>query len=108
MPWRLLALVVILALSLVFVGFNLDNRCDVSFGFAVIKDIPVFFPLLAAFTAGMLFSFPFVFHGKKNAKVQKRSEKNTLGAPVQPSAPLLPNQGAVPEGGVEAASQERK
>lgn len=107
MPWRLLALVVILALSLVFVGFNLDNRCTVSFGFAVIENIPVFFPLLAAFTAGMLFSFPFVFRGRKQTKAPKKVDQKSLDSPVYPAGPLLPNQGSVP-GTVQAQSDSKK
>lgn len=92
MPWRLLALVVIFALSLFFVGFNLDNRCTVSFGFAAIENIPVFFPLLAAFTAGMLFSFPFVFRGKKTVKGQKNTDKKLSGSASVNDGHLLSNQ----------------
>lgn len=72
MPWRLFSLVVILGLALAFVGFNLENTCSVSFGFAVIEDVPVFFPLISAFTIGMLFSFPFVFRGKPKLRNVKR------------------------------------
>lgn len=45
---------------LAFIGFNLDNTCDISFGFTKITDIPVYLPLFASFVLGMLASVPFL------------------------------------------------
>ena len=40
MPFRLFFLAVIILLLVTFIGFNLDNRCNVSFVFHTFEDIP--------------------------------------------------------------------
>jgi uncharacterized integral membrane protein len=57
--WRLLGFILIFAVFLAFIVFNLDNRCDISFGFATVKDMPVFITAFAAFFLGMLCAVPF-------------------------------------------------
>jgi hypothetical protein len=42
MPWRLIIAVVIFAVFLTFITFNLNNSCDINFGFTVLQNIPVF------------------------------------------------------------------
>jgi uncharacterized integral membrane protein len=60
MPWRLLGLVLILAVFLAFIGLNLDNRCVISFGLWETKNpVPVFLPIFASFVLGLLFAIPF-------------------------------------------------
>jgi len=71
MPWRLIKLVIIFAVILLFVAFNLTNKCDISFGFKVIKDAPVFFIVFASFFLGMLCALPFIFGGKRKKQEKK-------------------------------------
>ncbi|MDR1929511.1 MAG: hypothetical protein LBQ44_02670 [Treponema sp.] len=59
MPTRLIGLIVILTLLLVFIGFNLDNRCDISFGFAKFPDVPIYLTVFASFMLGMFLSLIF-------------------------------------------------
>ena len=66
--WRLIVFILIFALFLVFIVFNLDNKCDVSFGFKTIKEIPVFLTVFSSFVLGMLFAVPFVRGRKKHSK----------------------------------------
>jgi uncharacterized membrane protein len=57
-----MGLVVLFAALLLFIGLNLDNRCDISFWFtrdAVFKDVPVYLTVLASFILGLLCSIPF-------------------------------------------------
>jgi uncharacterized integral membrane protein len=58
--WRLIGLALILALLLGFIGLNMDNRCEISFGFwKTAEPVPVFLPVFAAFLLGIIFSIPF-------------------------------------------------
>lgn len=59
MSVRLVVSIVFLFLAVAFVGFNLDNACDISFGFAVLPAVPVFLTILASFASGMAVSLIF-------------------------------------------------
>jgi uncharacterized integral membrane protein len=77
MPWRLIGLIVILAILLAFIGFNLDNTCAVSFGFTRIDNVPVYVTVFASFVLGMLMSVPFLISfalRKKNPKAPKKDK----------------------------------
>ena len=71
MPRRLILFILIFTVVLLFVAFNLTNKCDINFGFISIKDTPVFFTVFASFFLGMLCTLPFV--------ISARSKKNRLG-----------------------------
>jgi len=58
MPWRLILAIVVFAVLLVFITLNLDNKCDVSFGFASLPEVPVFLTVLVPFAAGLFCAFP--------------------------------------------------
>jgi uncharacterized integral membrane protein len=66
--WRLIVFIVIFALFLAFIVFNLDNRSDVSFGFTTFGEIPVFLTAFSSFMLGMLFCIPFFLSIKKKRK----------------------------------------
>jgi len=53
--------ILVFAVFLCFIIFNLGNTCDVSFGFRTFSDIPVFLTALFSFAFGMLFTFPLLF-----------------------------------------------
>lgn len=68
MPWKLIAFLAILLVITLFIGFNLDNRCDVSFIFYKYSDVPIFVSLLFAYAAGAVTAVPFIIgHGKKRS-----------------------------------------
>jgi len=72
MPWRLIIFVAILAVFLAFITFNLDNRCDISFGFAKIEGVPVFITIFSAFFLGLFCALPLVkYIGKKKQEPPK-------------------------------------
>ena len=60
MPWKLIQLIAIFAVFLFLVAFNLGNKCDISFGFAKIPDVPVFMTAFTAFLLGMLCTLPYI------------------------------------------------
>jgi uncharacterized integral membrane protein len=72
MPWRLISLIIVLAVFLAFITFNMDNRCDISFGIKVYKDIPVFLTIFTSFILGMLCALPIKLRaGKKREETTK-------------------------------------
>ena len=70
MPWRLIIFIAIFAVFLVFISFNLENRCDISFGFAKLSEVPVFITIFTSFVLGIFCSLPLIMHIKK-----RRAEK---------------------------------
>ena len=97
MPWRLIQFIVLFAVFLVFIIFNLDNKCNISFGFTKIENVPVFVTIFFSFMLGMLCMLPFIFWHKarkksKNvegkgllAKTEGRQGKDTDDKPTDPS-----------------------
>ncbi|OHD80810.1 MAG: hypothetical protein A3J97_16855 [Spirochaetes bacterium RIFOXYC1_FULL_54_7] len=67
MPWKLLAFIITMSMVLVFIGFNLENRCDVSVAFHTFTNVPVVITILASFLLGLLMAFPLSF-GRKSVK----------------------------------------
>jgi hypothetical protein len=55
---KFIGFVALCAVFLVFIGFNLENRCDISFGFTRLSGVPVFFTAFASFVLGLLASVP--------------------------------------------------
>jgi uncharacterized membrane protein YciS (DUF1049 family) len=97
MPWRLLVFIVIGAVFLGFIGFNLENRCDVSFGFYVFSQVPVFLSTLFAFVLGLALAFPLAVSFRSASRRKKKAEPLLPGGSVrkkdragEAAAPLPP------------------
>jgi len=87
MPWRLIVIIFIFAAFLVFITFNIDNRCDINLGFTSFSDIPVFFAVFASFTLGLLFSLPLVARFKNDQKKEPLLELK----PIKKETPVKSN-----------------
>jgi uncharacterized integral membrane protein len=86
MPWRLIVFVIVFAVFMVFIAFNLENKCDISFGFAKIPDVPVFITIFTSFVLGLFCGIPLILHFKKEkekGKVEKvnKTKKSNSGNP---------------------------
>lgn len=79
MPWKLLFIMLCVVFATVFIGFNLENTCNVSlFGIHTFEHVPVFMSILIAFSAGILLMFPFTFgKNRKKQTGEKISEPKT-------------------------------
>lgn len=77
MPWKLVFYLVLLALILVFVGLNLGNTTDISFGFVQFQDVPVFMSLFVAFFVGVLVALPVAVQSSSR-KTRERRERKEL------------------------------
>jgi len=77
MPWRLIIFIVIFAIFLVFISLNLEleNRCDINFGFAKLENVPVFVTIFVSFVLGLLSSIPLILHLRKKYKESPKKEK---------------------------------
>jgi uncharacterized integral membrane protein len=83
---KFVGFVALCAVFLVFIGFNLENKCDISFGFTKLSDVPVFFTAFASFVLGLLASVPIAIsirlkkNRKQSIQAAKRAEKNRAKA----------------------------
>ena len=74
MPWRLILFLVLMVLIMFFVGYNLDNRSDISIIVHTFQDVPVFFAMFGSFLAGVVMMLPFALSSlfKKKHKTPKQ------------------------------------
>lgn len=84
MPWKLVAFIAVMSIVLVFVGFNLDNRCDISIMFVKFEQVPVVITILASFVLGLLAALVLSFG--RGAKAKKAMATPKTG-PARADAP---------------------
>ena len=90
MPWRLIIFIVIFAIFVTFITFNLENKCDVSFGFAKIEAVPVFLTVFTSFALGLLCAVPLVLFIKNKRNETLPKDKKLIddvppaGLPAEP------------------------
>jgi uncharacterized integral membrane protein len=93
MPWRLIGFIILFAIFLVFIGFNLENNCNISFGFKEVERVPVYLTAFASFVFGMLCTIPFAvfFRVKKKQKASKAKvdDKTLIGNPEMSQNTLI-------------------
>jgi uncharacterized membrane protein affecting hemolysin expression len=65
MPWKLLVILAIVVVLALFIGFNLENRCEVSLIFVTIGSVPVYLTILVSFAVGVVAALPFSFKRRK-------------------------------------------
>jgi uncharacterized integral membrane protein len=77
MPGRLIVVIVIFAIYLTFITFNLDNRCNISFGFVKFENVPVFLTVFASFVFGIFCTLPFLLRAltKRKERRERRRER---------------------------------
>ena len=81
---KLAGAVILVVLTAILTGFNLDNRSNVWF-FHTFEDVPVFFAMLAAFVAGIITMLPFALKsssGNKSSGLNKKKRREKNGQPV--------------------------
>jgi uncharacterized integral membrane protein len=75
MPWRLIIAIVIFAVFLIFIAFNLDNRCNISFGFVKFNDVPVFLTVFVSFVFGIFCTLPFLLRALTRHKERRERKR---------------------------------
>ncbi len=76
MPWKLILFLFCIVLTTFFVGFNLENSCNINLGFKTYENVPIFLTVLVSFVSGALIAFLFaigmrISSAEKKAKVAK-------------------------------------
>jgi cbb3-type cytochrome oxidase subunit 3 len=88
MPWRLIGFILLFGIFIAFIGFNLENNCNVSFGFMSLEGVPVYLTAFSSFVLGMFCALPFLFalRSRKN-KAGARAKTGELPVPEALEAP---------------------
>jgi uncharacterized integral membrane protein len=79
MPWRLIGFVLLGAVFLCFIGFNLDNRCDISVGFFTFSQVPVYLTAFSAFVLGLFLALPLVVSSRFRSRRKGKTETPPAG-----------------------------
>ncbi|MCL2704932.1 MAG: hypothetical protein FWE72_01850 [Spirochaetaceae bacterium] len=75
MTKNIIIIILIIVLEAVFATLNIKNVSDISIGFKVFTDIPVFITITISFLTGALIFFPIAFFaGKKYSKSSEEKE----------------------------------
>jgi len=80
MPWKLIGFLTVLLLVTFFIGFNLDNRCDISLVFYTFRNVPIFVSLLFAYACGTITLIPFFISAL--SKAGKKATAAKLDKPL--------------------------
>jgi uncharacterized integral membrane protein len=83
MPWKMLFFVVFLVLMAVFIGFNIENTCNISIVFYTFHDVPIFMSLIFAFAIGVLVMVPFTIRRRISGKTSEKKVKPVTPTTVQ-------------------------
>lgn len=76
MPFKLIAFLIVMLIAIFFIGFNLDNRCNVSVILHTFEDVPIVLSLLAAYVLGSFSVIPFLLgRRRKRINTEKKDEK---------------------------------
>ena len=88
MLWKLVIFVIVFALFLIFISFNLENKCNINFlGLKEFENVPVFLTVFISFFLGFLCSLPFIMKarmtnptlkGKSSARTKKPKKEEPL------------------------------
>jgi len=78
MPWRLILFIAVFAIFLAFVTLNLDNRCNVNFGFAKFEEVPIFLTVFITFSMGLLCGMPLALHLKRKRREMPRKDRDQI------------------------------
>ncbi len=83
-PWKIFVILGSFAFFVAFAALNVRNESDVSFGFYVFRNVPVFFSLFFAFLAGTVFIIPFFIRKKmKKSDIFPNRKKPTAKEKIQ-------------------------
>lgn len=72
---RLLGTILSLVVLAFFVGFNLDNKCNVNMLVHTFQNVPVFITIIISFVVGVLFTMPFAFSYKSQKKKEAKNNQ---------------------------------
>ena len=74
---KLILFIIAIVIFIFYMGFNLDNKCDIWLFVKTFDNVPVFMNSLISFAFGVLCTLPLAFARriKKNRQIQKKQEQ---------------------------------
>ncbi|MCL2295026.1 MAG: hypothetical protein FWC36_09205 [Spirochaetes bacterium] len=72
---NLIIIILIITLQVIFASLNIKNVSDISLGFKVLKDVPVFITITVSFLLGALIFSPIAFFLGTKDKKPKETKK---------------------------------
>ncbi len=93
MPWKLILFILVLVLATLFIGFNLDNACNVSFGVYTFEQVPVFMSILLSFAAGILVMVPFLLFRSGGSSSKGKAHKTSSDRKEPAAKPVYTDPG---------------
>ena len=74
---KLILFIIAIVIFIFYMGFNLDNKCDIWLFVKIFDNVPVFMNSLISFAFGVLCTLPLAFARriKKNRQIQKKQEQ---------------------------------
>lgn len=88
MPWKLVLSIAVLSIVLIFIGFNLDNRCDISLVFVKFKSVSIVITMLSFYLLGLLTALLLTVR-KKITRQGKPSRNDKKTAPNRSNGSAL-------------------
>ena len=88
--FKLVFFLIGLAVAIIFSALNIGNASDISFGFTVLENIPVFISLAIAFLAGSVFTLPFAFYVSIGKRRARKADNAAVFMPDQAPAEFKP------------------
>ena len=77
--WRLIVFIVIALFLVFFIGFNLQNICNISIIFHTFENVHVVMPILISFVLGILVMLPFVIAARSNSRGKTEKVARKIG-----------------------------
>jgi uncharacterized integral membrane protein len=75
---RLIGFLLVFAIFLIFIGVNLDNKCNINYWFGEfnIQDVPVYITAFVSFFIGMICAIPLIaFVKRKKSPLEPQDSK---------------------------------
>lgn len=76
MPWKAISGILISALLILFITFNMGNVTDISFIFITIRHVPVYLIVFFSLLIGALGMFPVIIHSRRVTKRSSQRQKD--------------------------------
>ena len=81
MPWKFVGILIVLILFVFFIGFNLENKTDISLGFVTFPNVPIFLSTIIAFIVGALVTIPLSIKSYLKKLRKERKKKKEIKEP---------------------------
>ncbi len=95
MPWKLILFLLCLIATTFFVGFNLENACNINLVFKTYENVPVFLTVLISFASGVIIAFLFSVGMRisgSEKKVKQVKEKKQPKSELKETIPTSTNE----------------